>query len=115
MTKTAILRFILLAFITTLFACEERLPEEPTVPEWLQPRIEELEASDNCIGCTIKRTTYLDEYYFHVYCNFWSCSHCEVYHHDGQLVNWEEINFADFLEKQVNTTIIWQCNAEQAP
>lgn len=102
------LQLITILFIM-LVACEDREPAAVTIPQWLEPRIEELEA-DGCIGCSISRVTYNDEFYYHVYCNYWSCSNCETYHSDGELVDWSVTNYADFLENKTRPIIIWECD-----
>jgi len=94
-----------------MLACEDRTPDPTTIPVWLEPRIEELEAS-SCPGCKVTRVTYNDEYFYHVYCNSWSCLYCEVYHYNGDAVDWTAMDQADFLAKLSHPVIIWKCSEE---
>lgn len=101
--------FIVVVFILLVCACEEREVQDPQVPEWLQPRVTELENSGECFGCTLRRITFQDRFYFHIYCSYWSCSHCEVYEEDGTLVDWKKMDFNEFLTEQTSPVILWEC------
>lgn len=104
--------FILVVFIVSI-SCEDRTPVEPTIPNWLEPRLEELENSGECYGCTVQQSTYNDELFYHLYCSYWSCSHCEVYHFNGTLVEWsEEFSLGDWLENRQQISILWECGDE---
>lgn len=99
--------------IILLFSCKEREPVEPRIPDWLKPRLEELENSGDCNGCTVQQSTYKGEYYYHLYCSYWSCSHCEVYYYNGTLVEWsEEFPLGNWLENRTKIDILWQCGDE---
>ena len=53
------------------------------------------------------------EFYYHLYCSYWSCSHCEVYSYDGTLVEWsEEFPLSNWLENRTQLDILWQCGDE---
>ena len=60
-------------------SCEKEDTPNTEIPEWLQPRIEELENFDFCFDCSLTQITYQDEYYYHIYCGLWSCMYCELY------------------------------------
>lgn len=102
---------ILVVLILALAACEDREPQPITTPVWLESRIAELESSE-CPGCNIQRYTYNEEYYYHVYCNFWSCSDCEIYNYNGAEVDWEIIDKADFMQNKQRPILIWECKIE---
>lgn len=109
MKKLLILLFV--AIVVT--SCENREPAEHLIPEWINPRLIELENTDACHGCTLQQSTYNDEFYYHLYCSYWSCSHCEVYRYDGTLVEWsEDFPLSDWLENRTQLNILWQCGDE---
>ncbi|WP_167617632.1 hypothetical protein [Maribellus sediminis] len=104
MRKLYFIVLLLLAFI----ACEDREPDPVVIPVWLEARISELEDS-GCVGCNIRRYTYKEEYFYHVYCNYWSCIDCEIYHYDGEPVDWEYTDRADFWANKNRTLLLWEC------
>ena len=90
-------------------ACQDKETDSPEIPVWLGPRIAELESS-GCGGCTITRYVYKEEYYYHVYCNNWSCVYCELYHYNGTLVVWDEdTDHVDFEQNKDRPVKIWEC------
>ena len=100
---------LIIIFIILLIACEDRESNPAAIPLWLEPRIEELENGE-CIGCSVTRYTYREEYFYHVYCNTWSCVECEVYRYNGARVNWgEDIDPVDYNQNRTNPVIIWEC------
>lgn len=103
--------FLLLLFIAvTIVSCEDREPEEHIIPNWLKLRLQELESSGDCHGCTVQRSTYKEEIFYHLYCSHWSCSHCEVYRYGGVLVEWgEEFPLSEWLTERKKIEILWQC------
>lgn len=103
--------FIILLFLLAI-ACEKREAEPVEVPVWLESRITELDSSD-CTGCSITRYTYMEEYFYQVYCNHWSCVNCEVYHYNGALVVWgDDVDPADFDQNKTRPVKIWECNSD---
>jgi len=100
--------------ILLLAACENRDPEPITTPAWLETRIAELEAT-GCEGCSIKRYTYNDAYFYHVYCNTWSCYNCEIYYSNGTLVDWSDIDPYDFDTNKSEQVLLWTCATESSP
>lgn len=107
-------RFQIVMFVVALAfaACQDREPETVIVPDALKPRLLEIENSGDCYGCTVQRWTYNDVYYYHLYCSYWSCSDCEIYLFDGRLVDWTEIDRADFEAKKHRPEKIWECGDE---
>lgn len=105
------LLFILLA-VLVFVSCENREPDPVIVPDWLELRLIELENSGDCYGCTVQRWTYKEEFFYHLYCSYWSCSDCEIYRYDGSLVDWELIDHVDFDANKARPEIIWQCGDE---
>lgn len=102
------LLFISLLLLSFISCQKEELNEE--IPEWLQPRIEELENSDYCFDCKVTRYMYNEIYYFHVYCGLWSCMYCELYDEQGNLVqSAQSFDFEDFLAKKTDELIVWSC------
>lgn len=108
-------RKIVIICVGLLFfaACENREPEPVVTPEWLETRIAELEA-DDCTGCSIKRYTYNEAYFYHVYCNYWSCYNCEIYYSDGTLVDWSQIDPYDFDTNKSEQIVLWKCEADSS-
>lgn len=105
-------KFYLIAVLFLLaIACEDRETDPVLTPVWLEARIAELEES-GCVGCTIKRYTYKEEFFYHVYCNYWSCIDCEIYHFDGEPVDWEIVDRADFWENKTRQILLWECPAD---
>lgn len=80
------------------------------IPEWLQPRIEELDKSSNCFDCELTRYTFNDEFYYHIYCGYWSCLYCELYNKNGNLVEWGVTDFNDFMSEKKDELVIWSCS-----
>jgi len=101
----------LAALILIFIACEDREPAPVVIPNWLESRIAELEDSA-CPGCKITRYTYEEEFYYQVYCSFWSCSDCEIYHFDGTEVDWEFVDKADFIQNRTRPELLWECRFE---
>ena len=112
MRKLQLIFILLLAFI----ACENREPDPVITPAWLEARIAELEGT-GCQGCNIVRTTYNEEFYYTVYCNYWSCIECEVYHYNGNLVDWQVTDYTDYFKNKSNQIILWECpgNSKSQP
>ncbi|MDX8338301.1 hypothetical protein SLH46_03830 [Draconibacterium sp. IB214405] len=105
--------FYILVFIVALFACESHEPEPILIPEWLKPQLAELESSDKCYGCRVQRWTYNEEYFYHLYCDYWSCSDCEIYHYNGTPVEWGvTVDHADFDANKHRPILIWECGDE---
>jgi len=105
------LHFILIILLLSI-ACEKREAAPVETPDWLQPRIEELEAT-GCDGCSIIRYTYKEEFFYQVLCNSWSCIDCELYHYNGDPVVWGEyMNHADFDQNKDRPIKIWECLAD---
>ncbi|NQU53186.1 MAG: hypothetical protein HQ522_11680 [Bacteroidetes bacterium] len=102
----------LLLFTFFLISCEE---EEETpdieIPEWLEPRIEELENWEACATCSVKRYTFKGEYYYTVSCGIWSCSFpCELYNEQGHRIqNEDQFDINNFRNNKINETEIWRC------
>ncbi|WP_303921760.1 hypothetical protein [Draconibacterium sediminis] len=100
-------------FIVAMLACEDREPEPIIVPSWMKAQLAELEDSGNCYGCRVQRWTYNEEYFYHLYCDYWSCSNCEVYHNNGTLVEWGvTVDPVDFDSLKYRPTIVWECGDE---
>lgn len=100
-------------FIVAMLACEDREPEPIFVPSWMKAQLAELEDSGNCYGCRVQRWTYNEEYFYHLYCDYWSCSNCEVYHNNGTLVKWGvTVDPVDFDSLKYRPTIVWECGDE---
>ncbi|KJF44502.1 hypothetical protein [Draconibacterium sediminis] len=100
-------------FIVAMLACEDREPEPIIVPSWMKAQLAELEDSGNCYGCRVQRWTYNEEYFYHLYCDHWSCSNCEVYHNNGTLVEWGvTVDPVDFDSLKYRPTIVWECGDE---
>ncbi|MCY1720292.1 hypothetical protein OU798_08050 [Prolixibacteraceae bacterium Z1-6] len=105
--------FFYVLFVFAIVSCEDRTPEEVVVPSWLTPRLIELEESGDCFGCTVQRWTYKNEYFYHLYCGFWSCLDCEVYRVNGDHVVWgEDIDHADYDQNKHRPVKIWECGDE---
>ncbi len=105
--------FYILVLVMAFVSCENREPLTVETPEWLTPRLLELENSGDCHGCTVQRWTYDDQFYYHVYCSYWSCLDCEVYHYDGKLVVWgETVDQADYEANKHRPEKIWECGDE---
>lgn len=108
MKRLIFIAFLFLAFV----ACEDREPEPVIVPDWLKPRLTEFESSEDCMACKVQRWTYKEEYFYRVYCSYWSCLDCEIYRYDGTLVDWTLIDHADFDANKSRPMIIWECGDE---
>ena len=109
MKNIYLITFLLLLF----FSCKkEETTTNKDIPNWLLPKIESLENSGQCYSCSVTRITFESEYYYHLYCGLWSCVYCQVYDKNGELVDWSNTKFSDFLEKKTDETIIWKCNSK---
>jgi hypothetical protein len=106
MKKYFLISFLLLLFIS----CEKEESLNTEVPEWLQPELEELEKSGKCYDCSVTRITFENEFYYHLYCGYWSCRYCKLYNKNGKLVDWSDTKFSDFLENEKDETVIWYCS-----
>lgn len=104
---------LIIVMFFIVISCQDREPDPLVIPDAIKPRLEELSNSGECHGCTVQQSIYNDEYYYHLYCSYWSCSHCEVYHHDGTLVEWsEEFTLSEWLENRHQMVILWECGDE---
>ena len=93
-----------------LASCEKEDTLNSEIPEWIKPRIVELENFEHCFGCSLTRITYKNEYYYHIYCGLWSCSHCEMYSDNGKLVREiEGFDFEDFFANKKDEVVLWSC------
>ncbi len=102
-----------LAIALFLLSCQKENTVIAEIPEWLEPRIVELENSDACFACSITRYTYHEEFYYSVYCGHWSCVMCEVYDSNGnRIVDEEQLDYEDFFENRKDETVIWNCPVE---
>lgn len=104
-------KFYLISFLFIFLAsCEKEETTNTEIPEWLEPRIEKLENSEHCFDCSLTRITYQKEYYYHIYCGHWSCSHCELYSDNGKLVSEiEGFDFEDFFTNKKDEIVLWNC------
>ena len=93
-----------------LVSCEKEETISSDIPEWLQPRIEELENLEHCFDCSLTRITFNNEFYYHIYCGLWSCVYCEMYDKNGKLVNWSADNFNNFLSEKKDEVVLWSCS-----
>lgn len=105
-------RSLFCCLILVLAACQDREPDPIIIPDALKPRLLELEKSGDCFGCTVQRWTYDDAFFYHLYCSYWSCSDCEIYKFDGTLVDWADIDRADFEANKHRPEKIWECGDE---
>ena len=102
------LHFVLFLFIF-LVSCEKEETTNSDIPEWLEPRIEELENSEHCNWYLIDRYLYKGEYYYDVVNSMINCILCEVYDSHGNLVNFDGNGQTDFLDNRKNRKTIWIC------
>ena len=104
------LHFVLFLFIF-LVSCEKEDTPNIKIPDWLEPRIEELENWEHCYGCRLTRITFKNEYYYNVSCVFWSCgAYCELYDKNGRLVNeMDNFSFDDFITNKKDEVVLWSC------
>ena len=104
------LHLILFLFVF-LASCEKEDTLNSEIPEWIKPRIEELENSEHCLDCSLTRITYQKEYYYNIYCGFWSCVYCELYNNNGKLVSEVEgFDFEDFFTNKKDAVVLWRCS-----
>jgi hypothetical protein len=100
-------------FLVTLLILSCNKEETPVAenPDWLEIQIQELETNEqHCWDCEITRYTYNNEYYYNIYCGYWSCIFCKLYNSNGQLTSEiEEFDFEEFHSSYDNETVIWSC------
>ena len=101
--------FIILVLVLFQFSCNKEETPPLEVPDFLHPQIEELENSGECYGCTITKISFNNSFYYHLYCGYWSCMYCNLYDNNGNLVQWEQEEFSDFLENKTVEQVIWKC------
>lgn len=103
--------FLLLLIVIIFCSCSKDEISESEIPEWLEPRIEELENTEqHCWSCNITRYTYNDEFYYNIYCGYWSCMYCKFYNSEGTLVSeLSEFDFNNFIANKQGEIIIWEC------
>ncbi|MBT3385468.1 MAG: hypothetical protein HN778_19120 [Prolixibacteraceae bacterium] len=99
---------ILFLFIF-LVSCEKEENTISEIPEWLQSQIEELENSEYCFDCSLTKITFNNEFYYHIYCGFWSCMYCKLYDPNGELIDWSSDNFNNFLSEKKDEVVLWTC------
>ena len=103
--------YFLLVFALFLFSCDKEETPDPEIPEWLEPRIEELKNGEACASCSVKRYTIKGEYYYTVSCGIWSCNFpCELYNKQGHRIqNEDDFDRIDFRNNKTDETLIWKC------
>jgi hypothetical protein len=103
--------FILFLFSLFFFSCNKEETPEPEIPQWLNTKIEEFENTEqHCWSCEITRYTYNNEFYYNLYCSYWSCMFCQFYNQNGQLVSEiETFDFEDFNSSSKDEKVIWNC------
>ena len=102
--------YLILFLLIFIASCEKEDTPNIEIPDWLQPRIEEIENSEHCFDCSLTRITYQKEYYYNIYCLYSSCAYCELYSDNGKLVREiEGFNFEDFLTNKKDEVVLWSC------
>ncbi len=92
-----------------LISCEKEDTPNTEIPDWLQPRIEELENSEQCHFYSISRDTYKNQFYYDILNIAVNCILCEVYDAQGNLVEWGSDVKMDFLNNRKGRVGIWHC------
>ncbi|MBN1820972.1 MAG: hypothetical protein JXR31_09165 [Prolixibacteraceae bacterium] len=99
-------------FLTLLFfafSCGNNESEDDLLNEELPVWLSEIvNSNEECYSCFVTKYSYNNNFYYHYYCGYWSCSHCRIYNDKGELV-YGTIDLADFLENSSEIGIIWQC------
>lgn len=101
--------YLVLFLFIFLVSCEKEETVNSDIPEWLEPRIEELENSEQCKWYFIDRYLYKGEYYYDVVNIGINCILCEVYDSHGNLVEWDSDVKMDFLNNRKGRVGIWHC------
>lgn len=92
-----------------LLSCQKEEFLDSEIPQWLKPRIEEINNSDQCKLYFVDRYMYKNKYYYDVVNTGINCILCEVYDSQGNLVNFEENEDIVFLNKRYDRKTIWIC------
>ncbi len=97
-------------FLFILACKKEETHVNKDIPDWLLPKIESLENSGHCYDCSVTRITFNEEFYYHLYCGYWSCMYCQLYDKNGKLIDWANEKYSDFISKKKDEIVIWKCD-----
>ncbi|MFO7655650.1 MAG: hypothetical protein R6W78_01140 [Bacteroidales bacterium] len=99
----------ILSFIT-LLSCDKKDDTNNLEqnPKWLVDLISTIDNNPQFNKDTIYRHTWKNQFYYHYFGYYSSCVYCKVYNYDGNIVNWENENFDDYLLNRNNEIIIWK-------
>lgn len=108
-------KFLLLfAFLFIFFSCivDDDLPtySVSNLPEWLQPQVEQLEASSECGLWSVTRISYKGESYYNVYSAYMSCIYCGLKDSEGNEIDFSEEEWNEFIAAEKTEVVVWRCS-----
>lgn len=92
--------FFLVFLLFIFFACKKDQSENR--PDWLSDKVSEVISSEDiCYITTVSVFEYNKNYYYNIYCGFWSCLYCHLYDANGNKPDWDDETHKLFIEKKV--------------
>ena len=76
-------------------------------PEWLTQLIAEIENEKYYAGAVIYRHQWHSKFYYHLMVPLDSCAYCRAYDTNGNIIEWTNESFQDYLENRKNEVVIW--------
>ncbi len=96
---------LLIPVFVIISSCSD---DDNLVPDWLRPKIAQMEADPVYAGVTVYRHDYKQTQIYNVDAPLRNCIYCEMYDSNGNALNWTEEELNDYLNLRTNEKIIWQ-------
>lgn len=87
-----------LFILAALAACQKE--QLDSKPEWLAAKVDELIDDQFCDITTVTVYEYEGAYYYHIYCQVWSCLFCNVYDADGNQISFADEAYTNFMDEK---------------
>ncbi len=103
-------KIISVVILVIAFSSCEKAEETDQIPQWLEPRIEELASDQQYVGTVIYRYDWEGSQFYEVWIPISSCLCCEVYDSDGALYGFVSGEVQEFLDNRENDFVVWARN-----
>jgi len=77
-------------------------------PEWLTQLISKIENDNYYFGAVIYRHQWHSKFYYHLMVPLDSCIYCRVYDANGNIIEWSDESFQDYIDNRRNEVVIWE-------
>ena len=105
-----VLFFVFIFCLITIFSCvrdHSIFNPSDQNPRWLTQLISEIENNNYYHGAVIYRHQWHYKFYYHLMVPLDSCIYCRVYDANGNIIEWSEESFQDYIDSRKNEVVIW--------